>query len=219
MRVLDLFCGLGGWGKPFRDAGHEVMGLDINPRFEPDLMMDVSYFNPYADEFDVVLASPPCESFSVASIGTHWGGGKGAYIPKTDAAYLGMVLVNETLRIINTINPRIAIVENPRGVLRKLNLLSVEPQTVWYCHYGERRAKPTDLWVVRQEADSPLSLRPACHNQRADHPQDCCCRDHDAAPRGARTGTQGISNYAERSLIPFELADSVRRYAEGVEGR
>ena len=29
MKVLDLFCGLGGWSKAFHDAGHECTGIDI----------------------------------------------------------------------------------------------------------------------------------------------------------------------------------------------
>jgi hypothetical protein len=33
---------------------------------------------------DIIWASPPCTGFSVAAIGHHWSGGKGAYIPKTE---------------------------------------------------------------------------------------------------------------------------------------
>lgn len=38
MRVLDLFSGLGGWSAAFRDRGHEVITLDIEPKFKPDIV-------------------------------------------------------------------------------------------------------------------------------------------------------------------------------------
>ena len=69
MKVLDLFCGLGGWSKPFVDDGDEVLGIDI---------LDFSYaypgkftrgdiceFHP-SKGLDCVLGSPPCRDFSVA---------------------------------------------------------------------------------------------------------------------------------------------------------
>ena len=29
MKVLDLFCGLGGWSRAFAEAGHDCTGIDI----------------------------------------------------------------------------------------------------------------------------------------------------------------------------------------------
>ena len=29
MKVIDLFCGLGGWAKGFIEKGHEITGYDI----------------------------------------------------------------------------------------------------------------------------------------------------------------------------------------------
>jgi len=29
MKILDLFCGLGGWSKAFAEAGHDCTGVDI----------------------------------------------------------------------------------------------------------------------------------------------------------------------------------------------
>lgn len=33
IKVLDLFSGLGGWSNCWREAGHEVETLDLDPRF------------------------------------------------------------------------------------------------------------------------------------------------------------------------------------------
>lgn len=206
MKVLDLFAGYGGWSNCWREAGHEVFSVDIDPTFDVDLHADILDLEP-ADlpwQPDVILASPPCETFSVASIGTHWGGGHRAYEPRTEAAKRGIAMVERTVALILATVPRHALIENPRGVLRKV--YRRPDQTVWYCHYGDSRAKPTDLWTFGMGHWLP---RPPCHNRNAKHYEGCCCRDHEAAPRGAKTGTQGIGSYADRSVIPEELAREI----------
>jgi hypothetical protein len=214
LNVVDLFCGLKGWSQPFADRGHATWTSDYDAHFQPDSAIDVRAlahaaelgFKPY-DRIDVLLASPPCETFSMASLGHHWGGGFRAYEPKTEAALVGIDLVRATLRIIEAWQPTYAIIENPRGVLRKLSIIPSDPVTVWYCHYGETRAKPTDLWGMPYPTG--WEPRPPCHNRRAGHAADCCCTDHEAAPRGAKTGTQGLNRYDLRSRIPYDLALSV----------
>jgi hypothetical protein len=160
-----------------------MLAIALNP---PEFM----YANGY---FDLIWASPPCEAFSVASIGHHWTGGKGAYVPKTVEARLSQELVQATLSFIAWMEPRGWIMENPRGVLRKLPCVQGIPmQTVSYCRYGDTSMKPTDLW-----GNVPGWIpRPMCCNG---HP------DHDAAPRGARTGTQGRGGAAERAVVPWQL--------------
>lgn len=212
MKVVNLFAGHGTWTKPFRERGHDVWATDIVDRPGIDLVKDILDIQPtdIPDEFwcpDILLASPDCQAFSVASIGTHWGGGKGGYEPLTEKAINRMKLVLKTKEIIEWIGPEYFIIENPRGMLRKLGLLEsyttvedktfpIERRTVWYCQYGDERAKPTDLWGGFPET---LTLRPECKNGNPDHA---------AAPRGARTGTQGRGK-DERSFIPYELARDV----------
>lgn len=211
MRVLDLFAGLGGWGASFREHGHEVYTVDWDSRFNVDLRADISKLvrTDLPWQPDLVLASPPCETFSVASIGTHWAGGKKAYIPRTLAAARSIMLVHHTVNLLESIGSPY-IIENPRGVLRNIGLIQQDPVTVWYCHYGEDRAKPTDVWST---LPTWVPRRP-CHNRQPSHSIVCCCQDHVAASRGAKTGTQGLSNAPERSLIPYELSDTVRIAAE-----
>jgi hypothetical protein len=200
MRILDLFAGLGGEQrrKFVESRGHEYVTLDFDARFGCSITADILTVDSSIGYFDFIWASPPCEAFSVASIGHHWGGGSCAYQPKTEHAVHSQKIVQHTLDLIKTINPRKGwLMENPRGVLRKLSVVAGVPlQTVSYCRYGDTRMKPTDLW-----GEVPNWIpRPMCHNG---HP------DHEAAPRGARTGTQGMKGAAERAVVPIKLWEDI----------
>jgi hypothetical protein len=195
MKLLELFAGSRSVGKAAEKLGYEVFSSDLI-EFEgihyPISILDFDVkkvpFKP-----DVIWASPPCTGFSVAAIGHHWSGGKGAYIPKTETAKLGIELVKKTIEIIEYFQPKYWFMENPRGVLRKLDVVKDLPRkSVTYCQYGDERMKPTDIWT-----NSDVWIpRPMCKNG------DPC---HVAAPRGSRTGTQGRANAYERSKIPDEL--------------
>lgn len=216
MKVVDLFCGLKGWSRPFADRGHEVWTTDIDPAFEPDWAGDI--LNVRVDDLppwrpDILLASPPCEAFSVMTMGRNWTHeGK----PKTEKAELAEALVLKTISVIQYLKPTYFVIENPRGRLRTLGLVPYEDRrTVWYCRVGAPIAKPTDLW-----GGFPPSLRlpDMCHNQRPGHADDCRCKDHIASPRGSYTGTQGgdrsSKGAANRSKIPYGLSVTVCLAAE-----
>jgi hypothetical protein len=199
VNVLELFAGSRSVGKQAEKLGMNVFSSDLI-EFEginyPVSILDFDV-NKVPFQPDIIWASPPCTSFSVASIGHHWTGGKGAYIPKTDGARLGLELVKKTIEIINHFQPTYWFMENPRGVLRKLPVVQgLKRNTVTYCQYGDERMKPTDIWT-----NSDVWIpRPMCKNG------DPC---HVAAPRGSKTGTQGRSNAYERSKIPDELCNEI----------
>jgi len=64
MRVLDLFCGMGGWSIGFYREGFACTGVDISDVGYPYelIKMDIRKFHtlPHLEEFDVIVASPPC---------------------------------------------------------------------------------------------------------------------------------------------------------------
>lgn len=160
LRVLDLFAGLEGWSAPWRERGHEVYSVDIEERFDVSVHADILSLEP-ADlpwRPDVILASPPCEKFSLLALGKAWLPG---YQPRHEGTELAMDLVRATVRLIDVIDPAFWIVENPVGILRKLGLLPYERQTVTYCQYGAPWRKPTDLWGGFPPS---LELRRRCKN-------------------------------------------------------
>jgi DNA (cytosine-5)-methyltransferase 1 len=76
-RLLDLFCGGGGAGMGYRRAGFEVVGVDIVPRpnypfrfIEGDAL---DACREMCQEFDLVHASPPCQSSCTLTKGTNRG--------------------------------------------------------------------------------------------------------------------------------------------------
>ena len=77
--------------------------------------------------------------------------------------------------------------------------------TVWYCRYGDKRAKPTDIW-----SNNIYSL----FNPNGWNPRAICFNGninchHEEAPRGSKSGTQGIKGNYERSKIPYELCKEI----------
>lgn len=203
MRVLDLFCGLKGWSAPFT-AGHEVVTLDFDPRFNPTICADILKVSvaDFGGAFDVVLASPPCEGFSVMNIGKNW---HHDHTPKTQSAWLGLSILTKTVELITELAPRFWVIENPVGKMRRMPVLApFERRTITQCQYGETRMKPTDLWGGFPPS---LVLRPQCA-------KGAPC--HVAAPRGSRTpgSVQGTKSSAERAKIPEALARAVLEACE-----
>lgn len=201
MNIVELFAGTKSFANVAVKHGATTFTSDFDASFNTDYTADIMEFDTKRVPFavDVLWASPPCETFSVASLGHHWTGGKGAYEPKTQACLDGIKRVEKTLEIIDQLQPKVWIIENPRGVLRKLPMMNREGMyryTVTYCQYGDTRMKPTDLWSNMPN----LQLKPMCKNG-----MPC----HVAAPRGSSTGTQGIKTYRDRSRVPSELCKSI----------
>lgn len=70
MRLLDLFCGEGGAGQGYADAGWEVVGVDTDGKrlehypFEAHAGDALVYLAEHGHEFDAIHASPPCTGYS-----------------------------------------------------------------------------------------------------------------------------------------------------------
>jgi hypothetical protein len=68
-KVLDLFCGAGGASMGYAKAGYEVVGMDIKhgKRYPfKYIRRDVMTLRPEdLDGFDLIHASPPCQTYSV----------------------------------------------------------------------------------------------------------------------------------------------------------
>lgn len=205
MKVLELFAGTRSIGKAFEARGHDVFSVEWNKDFENiDLYADIGQVSAQdiLEKFghpDVIWSSPDCTTFSIAAISHHRRRNEvtGNLDPVSDYAKFCDEVDQHVLQLIRELKPKYWFIENPRGGMRKMVWMRDLPRyTLTYCQYGDSRMKPTDIWTNHPD---PQFL-PPCKNGMSCHVR---------APRGARTGTQGLKGSKERSVIPPLLCQHI----------
>ena len=202
MKLLELFAGSRSVGKEAEKLGIDVFSVDWTDYENINLVKDIEFLQKDDIPFipDIVWASPDCTTYSIASCSTHRTNSiepKSDYAKKCDKVNQHWIsLIKEWLKD----NPNlIFFIENPRGMLRKMPFMQeFKRHTIWYCQYGDDRAKPTDIWTnseTWQPRKECKNGNPNCHHQRA--------------PRGSKTGTQGKKGSYDKSIIPSELCEEI----------
>ena len=209
MKILELFAGSRCFGSVAESEGHQVYSVDWKAYEKINLQIDIGQlkFSDIPFVPDIVWGSPDCATYSVAAIGTHRNG----VLPKTDYAKFCDTVNTHVVSLINVfcvVNPSCKFfIENPRGMLRKMPFMKGIPRaTVWYCQYGDFRAKPTDIFSNHiRDLYNPGGWLPRdpCYNER----RTC---HHERSPRHAKNkGTNSLKNSYERSKIPEELCREI----------
>lgn len=140
-KVVDLFCGAGGFSEGFRQAGFDiVLAIDYDedalkthmlnhpetdhllaeighPDYKDVIVEIIKSYNP-----DVIIGSPPCQNFSIANTN------------KDET--VGMELMNEFLRIVDIVNPQYWVGENVRGVKKYLDKKLISGLLLNSANYG-----------------------------------------------------------------------------------
>ena len=190
LKIIEFFCGTKSFSNVAKKQGHEVFTIDFNPKFNPDMVTDMLYFNVKQlpkkwRNPDMIWCSPPCETFSLSGNSMYMG------FPTKPKTYIGLALAFKCIELIRELKPKYWVIENPRAGLRTQWFMKpLERTTVTYCQYGFKNMKPTDIW------NNFGFIGKSCNNG------DSC---HESAPRGSNKGTQGEKSTEIRGKIPEQL--------------
>lgn len=161
IKVLDLFCGCGGFSKGFEMSGYtKGIGIDfqktVKETFEynhPDyefILSDIKELNP--EDFkdcEIVIGSPPCQNFSLANV-------------KGDPNK-GMELVNVFRHWIDVIKPKKWIMENVDQLIKYLPVYKYpEINVLNSSYYGvpqnRKRLFSGDYYPPNHTVDEPVTV-------------------------------------------------------------
>lgn len=126
-KAVDFYCGLGGLSDGLAMEGFTVLGVEINEEISrlykhPCLVADVRELDgKQFRAFDVIVGSPPCRDFSVA---TYFGKKYWKNPPNPED---GLSMVKAFLRIVHEAKPQFWLMEN---VPRLQEFLKEEPKCV-----------------------------------------------------------------------------------------
>jgi hypothetical protein len=201
LRALDLFSGTGSISSAFRRAGHECDSLDIDPRFNPTLCVNIlewKYKELPRGYYDVIWASCPCEQYSIAR--------SKARAPRDLMLADSIVLL--TQEIIDWFSPSCWFIENPAGSLLWRRFKWKRLITTSYCSYGFPYRKTTSI---------ATNLRVFCRGQcgGAGVCSQMIGSQHLAhAQKGGGGATNAYHTTDELHRIPEGLCDDVVRCVE-----
>lgn len=124
MKVLDLFCGAGGLGLGFKQAGFDIIGgIDFeenaikthnhNFKDSESFCIDISKMEnkDILEKFknvDLIIGGPPCQGFSTANM---W--------QKDEKDDERNKLFYEFIRYVEVLKPKAILIENVQGILTK----------------------------------------------------------------------------------------------------
>lgn len=119
MRVIDLFCGAGGFSEGFRKGGFEIVSAvdnwedavrtyRTNLKVKNVILKDIqkvkkSELNKENEEIDVIVGGPPCQGFSLA-------GRRNRGDPRNG-------LFRYFVSMVSKLEPKIVVMENVKGIL------------------------------------------------------------------------------------------------------
>lgn len=211
MKLFEFFAGSAELSELAKQKGIKTFTIDWEQFGKIDLVKDIEHITPNDLPCipDVAWFSFDCTTYSIAACSTHRNKDR---TPKSDYAIKSDNVNMNYLKLIEYFlinNPNfIYFIENPRGLLRHMNFMQgLNRYTVWYCKYGDDRAKPTDIWTNSKT----WIPRPECHNYKYNKEGNIIDRHchHQSARRGAKTGTQGRKGSYERSLVPTQLHEEI----------
>jgi hypothetical protein len=208
MKIVELFAGTCSFSNVAKERGHKTFTTDFDDCFNVNLVADILDLESQRIVFeeikdaDVVWMSPVCTYWSLSAGNTYWTKFR---MPRNDKAIEGikMMMFCRFVADYCVKHNKIFFIENPNG--RAVWILDNQYlKRVWYCQYGDSRAKPTNIWT-----NLNIEFKTCSNNNK-----NC---NHESAPRGSKTGTQGLKGSKERSVVPRDLCLEIIKCCESAE--
>ena len=183
MRLLNLFSGTDSVAMPWRENNHEVVSVDIDPRYQPEInedILQVAYCKIPVP--DIIWASPPCDQYSRC---------------RTRGPPRNLVLADslvakaiEIIQYFEKLNPSLIwFIENGDSTLLWTREVAKDLKNyvvLDYCAYGKPFRKRTRLAISDNLTWIP---RPLCN------PKTCAqCVDGKKHIKTAQRGQQSTAN-------------------------
>jgi len=159
MRVLELFSGTHSVGKICKEKDWEVISLDLKGADINMNILEWNYNQFPVGYFDIIWASPPCDTFSVLRktwIGRKLKAHNGLVCTKEllqkDIDEIGLPILRKTEEIIKYFSPKYYFIENPQTGLMKNYMNHHNHYDVDYCMYSDfGYQKRTRIWTNLQD--------------------------------------------------------------------
>ena len=121
MKVLELFSGTGSVGKICKEMSWEVISLDLKGADINTNILNWDYTQYPVGHFDLIWASPPCDTFSQLrrtwvgkKLKCHHGEVCTHELLQHDIDTIGLPILRKTEEIIAYFNPKYYFIENPQ---------------------------------------------------------------------------------------------------------
>jgi hypothetical protein len=157
VKVLELFSGTGSVGKVCKELGYTVVSLDLKGADINTNILDWDYTTYHPSHFDIIWASPPCNTFSCLRntwigrrLKSHGGEICSPELLLSDITTIGLPILRRAETIIDYFkgNPELLwFIENPKSGKMK-EYLNLPYYDVDYCKYSNwGYKKPTRIWT------------------------------------------------------------------------
>ena len=199
MKVLELFSGTGSISKVCNELGYEVISLDLEKKFKPDICVDIMKWDYKKDfkrgDFDVITSSPVCLYWSNIRncwIGRKFKGSDEVVTKETlerDIDNFGKPMVDKVFEIIEYFKPKYFWIENPKSSKMWKYIREKYPDPdirnnfyhFDYCKYSDWGYKKPTIFYTNIKDVVPLVCKRDCDNLIKDskrHIKECCSRDY-----------------------------------------